>query len=96
MTYNEVSYSMYVYCDMCKKNVVRDAMVPLLQIVPICGDHGDYVCECYETPIYTPVQQNHILDMKIDITDATGRRTPFQAGETIVTLHLRKKGLHIQ
>ena len=89
-------YSMYVYCDVCKENIVGDTKVPLLQIVPIRGDHGDYVCERYETPIYAPVQRNNISDIKIDITDDTGRRIPFQSGKTIVTLHLRKQGLHIQ
>ena len=58
-------------------------------------DHGDYVCECYETRIYTLVQQNHISDIKIDITDNMGQSIQFQAGKTIVTLHLRKQGLHI-
>ena len=47
---------MYVYCDVCKENIVGDTNVPLLQIVSIQGDHGDYVCERYETPIYAPVQ----------------------------------------
>ena len=43
---------MCVYCDVCKENVVGNTKVPLLQIVPIRGDHRDYVCECYETSIY--------------------------------------------
>ena len=72
---------MYVYCDVCKEIVVGDTNIPLLQIVPIRGDHGDYVCERCETPIYTPVQRNHISEIKIDITDDTGRRIPFQAGK---------------
>ena len=87
---------MYVYCDLCKENVVADTKVPLLQIVSIRGDHIDYVCDRYETPIYAPVQRNHISDVKIDIPDGTGRRIPFQAGKTIVTLHLRIQGPHIQ
>ena len=41
-------YSMYVYCDVFKENIVGDTKVPLLQIVPIRGDHGNYVCERYE------------------------------------------------
>ena len=57
-------YSMYVNFDVCKENVVGDTKVLLLQIVPICGDHGDYVCERYKTPIYAPVQRNHISDIK--------------------------------
>ena len=66
--------SWHVYCDMCKENVVGDTKVPLLQIVSIRGDHGDYVCERY-------VQRNHISDIKIDITDETGRRIPFHEGK---------------
>ena len=72
---------MYVYRDVCKENV-GNTKVPLLQIVPVRGDYGDYVCVRYNTPIYTPVQRNHISDIKIDITDDTGRRIPFQAGKT--------------
>ena len=89
-------YSMYVYYDMCKENVVGDTKVQLVQIVPIRGDHGDYVCDCYETPIYIPVQRNHLLDKKIDITDDRGAKNTISSGESIMTLHLRKQGLHIQ
>ena len=53
-------YSMYVYCDVCKENVVGDTKLPLLQIVPIRGDHGDYVCKCYETHIHYSAAKNHI------------------------------------
>ena len=83
-------YSMYVYCDLCMKNIVGDTKVPLLQIVPIRGDHGDYVCERYETSIYAPMHRKNISDIKIDITDDTGRKIPFQSVKTIVTLHLIK------
>ena len=38
------------------------------------------------------MQHNHISDIKIDITDDTGQIISFQAGKTIVTLHLRKTG----
>ena len=79
---------MYVYCDVCKENDVGYTRVQLLQIVHIRGNHGDIVCECCETPINTPVQRNHISDIKIDITVETGRIIPFQALKTIVTLHL--------
>ena len=72
-------YSMYIYCNVCNKTIVGDTKVPLLQIVAIRGDHGDYVCEHYEMPIFAPVQRNHISDIKIDITDDTERRIPFQA-----------------
>ena len=89
-------YSIYVFCDVYKENTIGDTKVPLLQIVPIRGDHVDYVCERYETHIYAPAQRNNISDIKIDITDDTGQIIPFQSGKTIMALHLRKQGLHIQ
>ena len=73
-------YSMYDCCDVCKEIIVGHTKVPLLQIVPIRGDHGDYVCERCETTIYAPVQRNQISDIKLDITVDTGRRIPFQSG----------------
>ena len=40
-----------VYCDVCMANVIGDTKVPLLQIVPKRGDHGDNVCARYKPPI---------------------------------------------
>ena len=57
--------------------------------MPICADHRDYVCEHSETPIYIPVQRNHISDIKIDITDDTGPIIPFQAGKQVGSLFTR-------
>ena len=75
--------------------MVAGTKVPLVQILPIRGDHEDYVCESYDTRIYNSVQRNNISDIKIDITDDIHRGIPFKAGETIETLHLRKHGLRI-
>ena len=75
-------YSMYAYSDVCKENVVGDTKVPLLQTVTIRGDHEGKVCERNETSIiHSPVQRNHISDIKIDITDDMERRIPFPAGK---------------
>ena len=59
-----------------QEKVVGDKNV---QIVPIRGDHGYYVYERYDTPIYIPLQRTNISAIKIDITDDTWRRIPFQA-----------------
>ena len=96
VTYKEVSTRCTFTATCAKENIVGDTNVPLLQTVPIRGDHGDYVCERYETHIYASVQRNNISDIKIDITDDTGRRISFQSEKTIVTPHLRKLGHHIQ
>ena len=89
-------YSLYVYCDICKENIIGDSKVPLLQIIPIKGEHGDYICERYNFPTYIPLQRNNISDIKINIMDDTGRHIPFRASKLMVTLSSRKKGLHLQ
>ena len=53
-------YSMYVYCDVCKENVVGDTKFPLLQIVPIRVDHGDYVCVSVTRHLYSSTAKPHI------------------------------------
>ena len=65
-----------------KGNVVGDTKDPLLQIVSIRVDHGDYMCERYDSPIYTPVQCRNISDKKY-ITDDTGRKIIVQSGTHI-------------
>ena len=64
---------MYVYCHVCKESVAGDLKV--LQVVPIHGYHGDYVCERYDTHTYKLqfIATNSIIDN-------TGRITLFQAG----------------
>ena len=81
MTYKEVSTRCTFTVTYARKTLWGIQRVPLLQIVPIRGDHGDYVRERYETPIYAPVQRNHISDIKIDITDDTGRKYHFNRGK---------------
>ena len=85
-------YSLYVYCDACEDNIVGDTKVPLLRIVPVQGDHSDYICHNYDFPTYTPVQTKNFSEIKIHITDDTGNTIPFRSGKSIVTLHFRRKG----
>ena len=51
------------------------------------------MCVRYDTPIYTPVHRCKISYIKIDITDDTRKRIPFQAGENSDTSS-EKTGLH--
>ena len=86
-------YSLYIYCNICREIIVGDSKVDLLRIVPIQGEHGDYICKTYDSPTYTPLQRKNFNDIKIDIRDDVGEKIPFQSGKVIVTLHLRKRGL---
>ena len=63
MKYKEVSIPCTFTATCASKTLSEIQKVPLLQIVPIRGDHGHYVCERYETPIYAPVPRNNISDI---------------------------------
>ena len=89
-------YSLYVYCSICREVIVGDSKVPILRIVPIQGDHGEYVCNSYNYPTYTPLQRKTFNEITIDIRDDTGSKIPFQSGKLMVILHFRKKGIFLQ
>ena len=89
-------YSLYVYCDACEESIVGDTKVKLLRIVPIYGEHGEYVCHTYDFPMYTPVQTKNFSEIKIHITDDTGKSIPFRSGKSIITLHFKRRGLMLQ
>ena len=89
-------YSLYIYCDACEQTIVGDTKVQLLRIVPINGEHGEYICKTYDFPIYTPVQTKNFSEIKIVITDDTGTPIPFRSGKSITTLHFRRRGFALQ
>ena len=82
--------SLYVYCDLVNHQFVGDTRVPLLRIVPVRGEHGDYVTHIYETVQYLPTKGGSVQTVEVDIRDDTGKPIPFEPGRVIVTLHLRR------
>ena len=86
-------YSLYIYCNICRDVVVGDSKVALLRIVPFNGNYGDYVCQTYDFPTYSPLQIKNFSEIRIDLRDDTGEKIPFQSGKVTVTLHFRKRNL---
>lgn len=84
-------HSLFVYCDLVHAQMVGDAQVPLLRIVPVQGQHGEYVTRTYQSPQYLPVSRKTFESIEIDIKDDTGRNVPFESGKSVVTLHFRLK-----
>ncbi len=84
-------YSLYVYCSLVEPQMVGDALVPLLRIVPIKGKSGELVTKTYENVHYHPIQQKHFDTVELDIRDDSGRPVSFERGKVVTTLHFRQR-----
>ena len=82
---------LYIHCDMAAdSHVVGDKLVPLLKAVSVRGYHGETVS--YEPRIidWLPMRSNSYRTIEILITDGAGVRVPFESGQTLVKLHVRR------
>ena len=92
---NRGIHSLYVYCDIMEPCPVGDTRVPLLRIVPLqeTSDNSTSTMQCTQTfshVHYHILRHRYITEVEIDIKDSMGRPVPFERGELMVTLHLRR------
>ena len=95
---------MYIYSNICQAQVVGDAMVPLLRIIPLSSiparpgtgaDGAGKLLSCAEfpQPHYVPIRQRHIDTVRIDINTDSGEPIPLMVSDidakVIVKLHIR-------
>ena len=86
------SRSVWVYSNCCAYRAVADVRVPLLRTVPIHAEEKEEVMETIFThPYYIPVSQGFLPSVEIKLTDNTGKTLDFFAGESVVTLHFRRR-----
>lgn len=90
---NENFKSAYVYCDLVSPRPVGDVMAPLLRIVPMTEKTQDVVHYIFEKPHYIPLSRSNFNSMEILLTTDAGKRFSFSTGNTIVTLHFRRRAL---
>ncbi len=92
---NRGIHSLYVYCDIMEPCPVGDTRVPLLRTVPLqeTSDNSTSTMQCTHTfshVHYHTLRHRYIAEVEIDIKDSIGRPVPFERGELMVTLHLRR------
>lgn len=96
---NRGIHSLYVYCDIMEPCPVGDTRVPLLRIVPLQDNNSSDVSSTMQRTHtfshvhYHTLRHRHISEVEIDIKDSIGRPVPFERGELMVTLHLRRADL---
>lgn len=86
-------YSLFIYCNIVQPRVVGDSLVPLLNIVPVEGGHGENVYRRYSKVHYHRVQCRNFSEIEIDLRDDSGKPIYFERGKVFVTLHFRRSRL---
>ena len=92
---NKGIHSLYVYSNVIEPCPVGDSRVPLLRVVPLTdtSENSSLTMQCtksFSRIHYHPLRHKRITTIEIDIKDCYGRPVPFERGELLVTLHLRK------
>lgn len=85
--------SLYVYLSIVEDRVVGDTRAPLLRMVPLAGSRGDVVFQTYHDVHYLPLKFNSFDRVTVNIRNGVGDLIPFERGEVILTVQLRRRGL---
>ena len=84
-------HTLYVYCSVCRDQIVGNVMAPLIRTVGVEGQRGQHVTRTFEEPHYVPVNPGEISQIEINIKDDTGEDVSFMSGKVLVKLHFRQK-----
>lgn len=82
-----------IYCDLIQPQYMRDALVPLLRIVPVEGKTGERVRKSFLGPQYVTVSRKQFETIELNIKRDTGESVPSEFGRVLLTLHFRQSQL---
>ena len=85
-------YNLFVYSSLVQNTSVGDTQAPLLRIVPVRGDVGEYLYETFDDRQYIPLQSHAFNIIDVLIGDRFGNRIKFNHGSApvILVLHFRR------
>ena len=89
-TYMESFTSLYVYSDIILPQLVGDAYVKLMGVVPIIGNFGQTSHWGFNPPYYLPISRGYISSIEIELRTDTGDLLPVRSGKVVCRLHFRK------
>ena len=84
--------SCWVYSNCCAHRLVADVRVPLLRTISLHENDDEMIHRIFTVPYYLPINQNFLPNIEIVITDNTGHACVHFPGETVATLHFRRRG----
>ena len=83
---------LYVYLSILHNRVVGDTQVPLLRIIPLHSTRGEEnLFYSFQRLQFVPIKVNNFDHISVNIRDGRGQLIPFQKGNTVATLQLRRK-----
>ena len=86
-------YNMYVYCDAIALQMVGNAKVPLLRILPVESKPDEtYLAKRFSTIYYMPLAKQRMNTLEFKISDDSGRRVGFDHGKSVIALHFWRQG----
>ena len=83
--------NMYMYSNLAQHRPVGDTEAPLLCIIPVTGDYGNFNAHICEDVHFVPAVGGETGMVEIDIRDEMGQPIPFEPGKLVVVLQLHKK-----
>ena len=84
-------HTLYVYCSVCRDQIVGNVMAPLIRTVGVEGQRGQHITRTFEEPHYVPVNPGEVNEIEINIKDDTGEDVSFMSGKVLVKLHFRQR-----
>ncbi len=82
-------YSVYIYTDVIKPQLVGDSRSKLLQVLPAPQRTNAIISHTFNPIEYVPLEQLQFNQIAIDIRNGSGDLIPFRSGHSIVKLHFR-------
>ena len=83
----------FVYSDLVRRRPVGDAVVPLLRTLPPVDKSKETTHYLFEKPHYMPLARFSFDTVELLLTSDKGEPISFESGQTIATLHFRRKRL---
>ncbi|KAK3736422.1 hypothetical protein QZH41_004037 [Actinostola sp. cb2023] len=81
----------YVYTNIVDYSIVGNFNAPLLDIVPVGGEHGGRKTYEFRHPHYNTLRVSTFQDVDVYLRDSKGQSVDFGDGLVVVTLHIRPR-----
>ena len=86
--------TIFVYTDIIKSHLVGNDQLPLIRIItPKKAAYGDTIQESFNPIYYFGIARRSIQSISVRLSDEHGDNIPFEFGNVIIKLHLRKRRL---
>ena len=84
-------YSLFIYTDIIKPQMVGDTYAKLLQVTPAPQRTNTIISHTFNPVQYVPLERNSFESIEIAIRNSAGDLVPFTTGLSIVKLHFRPR-----